>query len=264
MPRISPARASASSAVCGELDAAGLPAAAGEDLRLHDHREAELVRRGSRLGWVEGETALRHRDPVLPEELLPLVLVEVQGARESTARPARAVRAGVRASPRIEPLLAHRAARARGDVRRLRAGHERAAPARRRSERRAERRRRPADRDSRLDASRTARAGTRSCSRSTGSRSPRRAGTRASESTTAPRSAGSSHRARRRKARSASSSSRPATRTSSTSAIGAARCRRSVPRRTTLRSSRGSSSPERRGKGRCPREGHSSPGAMRA
>ena len=83
-------------------------------------------------------------------------------------------------------------------------------------------------------------------------------------STTDRRSAGSSHRVRRRKARSASSSSRPATPRSSTSATGAAPCRPSVPRRTTRRSSRGSSSPERRGKGRCPREGHSSPGAMRA
>ena len=57
---------------------------------------------------------------------------------------------------------------------------------------------------------------------------------------------------------------RPATRTNSTSAISAARCRPSAPRRTTPRSSRGSSSPERRGKGQCLREGLSWPEAMRA
>ena len=83
-----------------ELDAAGLPTAAGEHLRLHDHRVAELVRRGSRLGRIEGETALRHRDPVLPEELLPLVLVEVQSARESTASTRAGRPRSVRASPR--------------------------------------------------------------------------------------------------------------------------------------------------------------------
>ncbi len=68
-----------------ELDPPGLAATAGEHLRLHHRRVAELVRRRTRAGRIDREAAVRDRDPVLPEELLPLVLVEVQSARESTA-----------------------------------------------------------------------------------------------------------------------------------------------------------------------------------
>src|SRR6185503_19521466 len=70
----------------GDLDPARLAATAGEDLRLHHDRIAELLARRTRPLRIERETALGHRDPVAPEERLPLVLVEVQSARESTAR----------------------------------------------------------------------------------------------------------------------------------------------------------------------------------
>src|SRR5437870_4035759 len=69
--------------VC-ELDAAGLTAAAGEDLRLDDDLTAELLGRGARLFRHRRETAFGDRYPEAPEELLPLILVEVHGGRECT------------------------------------------------------------------------------------------------------------------------------------------------------------------------------------
>ena len=65
--------------ILGELDAACLPAAAGEHLRLDDDRAAERLRGGARLLGRRREPAVRDGDAEAPEELLPLVLVEVHG-----------------------------------------------------------------------------------------------------------------------------------------------------------------------------------------
>ena len=64
----------------GELDAAGLAAAAGQHLRLDDDRPAELLGRGPRLPGRRREAALRDGDAEAREELLALVLVEIHGA----------------------------------------------------------------------------------------------------------------------------------------------------------------------------------------
>ena len=76
---MSPARASASSGDVGELDPAGLAAAAGQHLRLDDDRPAELRGRGPRLLGARREPPLGHGNAVAAEELLPLVLVQVHG-----------------------------------------------------------------------------------------------------------------------------------------------------------------------------------------
>jgi hypothetical protein len=68
----------------GELDPSGLAAPAGEDLRLDDDGAAQLGRCCACLLRARREHALGDRDPELPEQLFPLVLVEVQGAGEST------------------------------------------------------------------------------------------------------------------------------------------------------------------------------------
>ena len=60
----------------GELDAAGLAASAGLDLRL-DHHDAELLGGGSGLGRGVGDDAESDRDIVLGEELLRLVLHQI-------------------------------------------------------------------------------------------------------------------------------------------------------------------------------------------
>ena len=120
----------------GELDPTRLAATAGQHLRLHDDGKAELLGRGTRLRRTRREPPLGHRDPVAPEELLPLVLVEVQSARESTAstrEPGRRTCASISAG---EPDHDHRPPRARRDLRRLRARVERAAAAGRRRRRR--------------------------------------------------------------------------------------------------------------------------------
>ena len=71
--------------VARELDPARLPASARQHLRLHDHGKAELLGRLPSLLRGRREPPFGHRYPEAPEELLPLVLVEVQSARESTA-----------------------------------------------------------------------------------------------------------------------------------------------------------------------------------
>ena len=85
-PRISLARASASSGIGRELDAAGLAAPAGQHLRLDDDLAAELLRRLPRLLGSRREPPVGDGDPVAREELLALILVEVQSGRESILR----------------------------------------------------------------------------------------------------------------------------------------------------------------------------------
>ena len=77
IPRISRARSSASSGAVRELDPAGLAAAAGQHLRLHDDLAAELLRGRARLLGRRGEPPLGDRDPEAREELLALILVEI-------------------------------------------------------------------------------------------------------------------------------------------------------------------------------------------
>ena len=72
--------------IVGELDAAGLAAAAGEHLRLDDDGAAELLGRLARLLRRRREPAVRDRDPDAPEEILALVLVKVHRRRTLTAR----------------------------------------------------------------------------------------------------------------------------------------------------------------------------------
>ena len=63
--------------IVGELDAARLAAAAGQNLSLDDDRPAELLGRGARLFGRRREPALRDGDAEAREELLALVLVEI-------------------------------------------------------------------------------------------------------------------------------------------------------------------------------------------
>ena len=67
--------------ILGELDAAGLAAAARQHLSLDDDRAAELL--GSRARLLRGrrEPPLGDRDSELLEELLALVLVEIHRPR---------------------------------------------------------------------------------------------------------------------------------------------------------------------------------------
>ena len=69
--------------VVGELDAAGLAAAAGQHLRLDDDLAAELLGRRPRLLRRRREPPVGDGNAEAPEELLALVLVEVQSGRES-------------------------------------------------------------------------------------------------------------------------------------------------------------------------------------
>ena len=66
--------------VLRDLDAAGLPAAADQDLRLDHARVAECLGGLDRLLHRGRGTALGHGDAVLGEELLSLVLEEVHRA----------------------------------------------------------------------------------------------------------------------------------------------------------------------------------------
>src|SRR5690606_17197581 len=70
-----------------QLDAAGLAAPAGVDLRLHHHDlGAEAARGALGLGRRGGEPARRHRDPVAAQQLLGLVLVDVHSWISATSR----------------------------------------------------------------------------------------------------------------------------------------------------------------------------------
>ena len=81
---MSRAWASASLGRLGELDAAGLAAAAREHLGLDDDRAAEL--RGGVRGFRgrRGEPSFGDGDAEVAKELLALVLVEIHAGREST------------------------------------------------------------------------------------------------------------------------------------------------------------------------------------
>ena len=72
--------------IVGELDAAGLAAAAGQHLSLDDDGAAELLGRLARLLRRGCEPSVGDRDPDAPEELLALVLVEVHRRRTLTTR----------------------------------------------------------------------------------------------------------------------------------------------------------------------------------
>ena len=77
MPRMSLARACASSARVGELDAARLAPAADLHLRLDHHPAAEAL--GDRAGLLRGlgDATGQHRQPMPGEQFAPLVLVQV-------------------------------------------------------------------------------------------------------------------------------------------------------------------------------------------
>ena len=64
----------------GELDPAGLAAAAGQHLRLDDDLPADLLGRRARLLGARREPPLGDGDPEALEELLALVLVEIHRA----------------------------------------------------------------------------------------------------------------------------------------------------------------------------------------
>ena len=64
-----------------ELDTAGLPAAAGQHLRLDDDLAADLLRRRARLARRARHASFGDRDPELREELLALILEEVHRPR---------------------------------------------------------------------------------------------------------------------------------------------------------------------------------------
>ena len=77
MPRVF---ASASAGSVGDLDAAGLAAAAGQHLRLDDDAAAaERLGAGSSLFGRVRDAALAGRDAVAGEELLALMFVEIHG-----------------------------------------------------------------------------------------------------------------------------------------------------------------------------------------
>ena len=61
----------------GDLDAAGLAAPAHVNLSFHDHRAAELLGGGARLGGRLRQPSLAGRKTVPAEKLLALVLVEI-------------------------------------------------------------------------------------------------------------------------------------------------------------------------------------------
>ena len=77
MPRMLDACSKASSGGLGELDAAGLAAAAGLDLRLDDGHAADLLGGGLRLLGGLDDDAERRGHAVLGEELLRLVLHQI-------------------------------------------------------------------------------------------------------------------------------------------------------------------------------------------
>jgi hypothetical protein len=74
----------------GELDPARLASAARQHLRLDHDVAAQLLRRRSRLGRCGRQPSCRDRDAMAREELLALVLVQVQSARQPTSGRVRA------------------------------------------------------------------------------------------------------------------------------------------------------------------------------
>ena len=77
-PRISRARSSASAGVRGQLHAAGLAAAADENLRLDDDRAADALGGGARLLGGGRDLAIEQRHAMAGEDLLGPILLELQ------------------------------------------------------------------------------------------------------------------------------------------------------------------------------------------
>ena len=90
MPRIASAWARASVGVLGDLDPAGLAAAADQHLGLDRAGVADPLRGGDGVVDVGGDLAARHGDAVLGEQLLALVLEEVHGGDAPRRRAAAA------------------------------------------------------------------------------------------------------------------------------------------------------------------------------
>ena len=65
--------------IAGDLDSAAFAAAAGVDLRLDHHAAAQPLGRGLRLLDGECHFAARHRDVVLGQDILGLILVDFHG-----------------------------------------------------------------------------------------------------------------------------------------------------------------------------------------
>ncbi len=209
MPRISPARASASSGELASLMPPAFPRPPMSTCALTTTGAAELLGRGPGLGRARREQALRDGDPVPPEELLALILVQVQSAGESTAStrhaPSRTCEHHRVSKTTLIVLIALGATFAgfvlASNAQRLSGDDEERSP------RASPPARRP---PTWTGGSPTDRSASSSSSRSIGSTSRSRAGARASASRTTRRSAGSSLRARRPRARSGCSCSRPA------------------------------------------------------
>ena len=81
MPRILSAISRGFVGVLGDLDAAAFAAAAGVDLRLDHHAAAERFGRRFRFFRRERHLAARHRDVVLGQDGLGLILVNFHGMR---------------------------------------------------------------------------------------------------------------------------------------------------------------------------------------
>ncbi len=81
MPSIFFAISAASSGVFGDFDAAALAAPAGVNLRFDDHAAADLLGRRFRLIHRERNFAPRHRDSVLGQDRLGLILVNFHGVK---------------------------------------------------------------------------------------------------------------------------------------------------------------------------------------
>ena len=79
MPRILLGELGGFRGVLRDLDAAALAAAAGVDLRLHHHAAADLLRRRLRFFDRERHLAARHRNVVLGQDGLGLILVNFHG-----------------------------------------------------------------------------------------------------------------------------------------------------------------------------------------
>ena len=79
MPSILRAISAASRRVLRDLHAAAFAASAGMDLRLHHHAAADIL--GRHLGFVRRERhlAARHRNVVLAQDSLGLILVNFHG-----------------------------------------------------------------------------------------------------------------------------------------------------------------------------------------